>query len=83
MSSTTIINLLFTALFGVLAIMWANAIRRVERLEENTLRKSDLVALRDQLASEHTSNSQRLDRVEEAQKQSADRIYELVKDLIK
>lgn len=83
MGTTMIINLLFTALFGVLAFMWANAVKRIEVLEENTLRKSDLDALRNQLAGEHHSNDKRLESIEKAQEQSADRIYDLVKERIK
>lgn len=83
MNGNTIVNLLFTALFGMLAFMWANTVKRIERLECDTLRKSDLDALRMQLASEHEGNSRRLDGIEDAQRESSDRIYDLVKERIR
>lgn len=90
MNADYIIKTLFALLMGVLGWMGIDAMRRLQHLEADTLRKSDLASLKEQLAQEHrdnkqtiSDNSDRLSGIESSVTGVHRRIDDLYKALVK
>lgn len=60
MNADTIVKTLFGLLMAVLGYMGIDAMRRLHHLENDTVRKSDLKELKQQLADEHEENRDNL-----------------------
>lgn len=90
MNADYILKTLFAILMAILAWMGVDAMKRLQHLERDTLRKADLENLQKQLAQEHTDNkenitgnSQRLTGIESSVSGVHRRIDDLFKALVK
>lgn len=58
-----VVDMLLVALMGILTYLGKNALKRLEHLEKDTLRKADLELLRVQLRGEHEENRNTMDDI--------------------
>jgi len=79
----TFIQLLLLVLMAVFSWIGKNAMKRLEHLESDTLRKSDLARMEERQAARHLENSGRLDRIEGSVTGTHKRIDDIFTELLK
>jgi TolA-binding protein len=68
---------------GLIRYLWKKQEKRLEALESEMVRRSELEQLREDMREEHQENSSRLDRIETGVTSTHKRLDDLYRDLIR